>query len=422
MNIYDEFEWRGLVHTDTPDAKEALGAGSLAAYIGFDPSNDSLHVGTLIPIMALARLQRAGHRAIVLVGGGTGMIGDPSGKTKERQLLSEEHVGKNVAAIKAQIAKFLDDGEGKHPVTYVDNADWLRNLNLIEFLREVGKHFSVKWMIDTRFVKARLDEESRLSFTEFAYMLLQAYDFLQLHDREGCTLQMGGADQWVNVLAGADLIRKMRSEKAHGIVMPLLETASGVKFGKTEEGAVWLDAKRTSPYKFFQFWINTDDADVVRFLGYFTWLTQGEIEEIRVEHEKAPGRRHAQRRLAEEVTRLTHGDEALERAQRVTSLLFGGSVEALTADEILEGCADAPRSDVAAEDLASGCEVSALFADAGLTQSKGETRRMIQGGGIYVNNTRIENPQHEVTLDHAIDGKVLLLRKGKKTYHVVHVN
>jgi tyrosyl-tRNA synthetase len=418
--FFAEMTWRGLVEDHTPGLSEALAEGRVTAYIGFDPTASSLHVGSLLPILNLARLQQAGHRPIAIAGGGTGLIGDPSGKSDERQLLSSEQVAANVEGIRGQLSRFLDFSPGPTQALLVNNADWLVELSLMGFLRDVGKHFTVNQMIARESVKRRLASESGISFTEFSYALLQAYDYLELYDRYGCTLQMGGTDQWGNILSGADLIRRLRDGKAHGLVSPLITNASGTKFGKTEAGTVWLDPERTSPYSFYQFWLNTGDADVGRYLGYFTFLSRDEVEALAEETRRAPERRAAQRRLAEEVTRLTHGAEALARAERVTDLLFGRGDADLQADDLLEGFGDAPSSTLPAAELAAGVPLSQLLAAAGLASSKNEARRLIGNGGVYVNERRATDDAPLATGD-AIGGRALLLRKGKKQYHLVRV-
>src|SRR5258705_450600 len=307
MNLYDEFQWRGMLHEATPDLHKILGEEKLTAYIGFDPSAASLHVGSLLPVMGLARLQRFGHRPIEIAGGGTGLIGDPSGKTKERQLLTPAQVEENLDGIKSQLSRFLDFNAAANPAQIINNADWLAPISMMEFLRDVGKYFTVNYLLAKESVKRRLDTEDGMSFTEFSYSLLQAYDYLVLHDRHGCLLQLGGSDQWGNILAGIDLIRRLRGVRAHGLVVPLVTTSAGVKFGKTEAGAVWLDPELTSPYRFYQFWVNTDDKDVVPYLKFFTWLSPEAIQELEESVRLEPHTRNAQRELARQVTEMVHG-------------------------------------------------------------------------------------------------------------------
>lgn len=422
-DFFRDLESRGLIHSHTERVRDHLLSGKkTAGYIGFDPTADSLHVGHLLQIMALARLQLAGHTAVALVGGGTGMIGDPSGKTKERLLLSREDVEFNTRSIRRQLEPFLDF-EGDNPALMLDNYEWLGSLSLIEFMRDVAKHFTVNYMLAKDSVARRLEQEDGLSVTEFSYSLLQAYDYLTLHDRVGCTLQLGGSDQWGNITAGLELIRRTRGSEAHAIVQPLVTTASGAKFGKTEEGAVWLDPERTSPFRFYQFWVNTDDQDVESYLKWFTFLTIEEITGIIASHDENRAARGAQRRLAEEVTRLVHGEDGLARAERATGVLFG-SIPApeLAAGELLDVFSDVPSSEIARDRLAGdGIGVVDLLAEAGIASSKGEARRLIEGGGMYLNGSRIEGVDQRASIGDAIDGQVLLLRKGKKQNHVVRV-
>jgi tyrosyl-tRNA synthetase len=422
MNVYDELRWRGIVYDATPEAAEALATEAQKVYVGFDPTADSLHVGSLLPLMGLARLQRAGHTPIAIVGGGTGMIGDPSGKSQERVLLDSEQVERNVEGLRKQIARFLDFEATDNAALLVNNADWLAAISLVDFLRDTGKYFTVNYMMAKESVKRRLESEEGLSFTEFSYMLLQAHDFLVLFDRYGCRMQLGGSDQLGNIVAGADLIRRLRGERVHGIVFPLVTTASGTKFGKTEEGTIWLDADRTSPYKFFQFWLNTDDRDVLTYLRYFTWLTEDEIGVLEQEVHSDPAGRTAQRRLAEEVTRIVHGEGALERAQAASEVLFGGDITSMTADELLEVFEDVPSSEIARSAFDdSGMDIVQLVSDAGLVSSRGEARRLVRGGGINVNNRRISDESHRVVLGDAIDASILVLRRGQKTYRLVKI-
>src|SRR5256886_7232723 len=316
MNLFDEFQWRGMIHEATPELKQVLDEEKLTAYIGFDPSAASLHVGSLLPVMGLARLQKFGHTPIAIAGGGTGLIGDPSGKTKERQLLTTEQVEENLVGIKEQLSHFLDFNAKENPARIVNNADWLGPITMMEFLRDVGKYFTVNNLLGKEAISRRLESDEGISFTEFSYPLLQAYDYLVLYDRYKCTLQMGGSDQWGNILAGIDLIRRLRSARTHGLVFPLVTTAAGVKFGKTEAGAVWLDPELTSPYRFYQFWLNTDDRDVIVYLKFFTWLSQEEIGKLEESVRAEPEKRTAQRELARQVTAMVHGQTELEKALR----------------------------------------------------------------------------------------------------------
>jgi tyrosyl-tRNA synthetase len=413
-----ELKWRGVLYDHTEGLEELK--GRVVGYIGFDPTAKSLHVGSLLPLITLSRFQRFGNIPIAVIGGGTGLIGDPSGKTKERPLLSKKEIEENIEGIKAQIEKFLDFKAKENPAKLVNNYDWLGEIKLVDFLREVGKHITVSYMLQKESVKNRIQREEGISFTEFSYMLLQAYDFLVLYDRENCVLQMGGSDQWGNITAGIDLIRKMRGGRAYGLVFPLITTSSGVKFGKTEEGTVWLDPNLTSPFKFYQFWINTDDADVIRYLKYFTFLGEREIGELEESLKREPEKREPHRVLAREVTRMVHGEDAMRRAERASKVLFGEEIKDLNSMEILEIFSDVPSREIPKERFeGEGYPLVELLVDVGLFPSKGEARRAINGGGVYVNNIRVSDAQDKISLSRAIEGKVLILRKGKKNYLLV---
>jgi len=421
-NIYEEFEWRGLLYDATPELKDVLGKESVTAYIGFDPTAASLHVGSLLPIMGLARMQRYGHTSIALVGGGTGLIGDPSGKTAERQLLTKEKVAENIEGIRAQLSHFLDFEREGNPARIENNHDWLGGLQLIDFLRDTGKHFTVNYMLSKESVKRRIESEDGISYTEFTYMMLQAYDFLELNRRLGCTLQMGGSDQWGNILAGTDLIRRVNGNKAHGLVFPLVTNAAGTKFGKTEAGNVWLDPELTSPYKFYQFWLNADDRDVIHYLKAFTWLDRESIAELERSLEENPGAREAHRRLAREVTTMLHGENALGKAEQAAKVLFGGSLENLSVNDLKDIFEDVPSTVIPREELSGdGMGALELCTRIGLTSSNGEARRLIRQGGLFVNNDRLSDESGRVTAEQGIDGELLVLRKGKKSYHLVQI-
>jgi len=422
VNLLDEYRWRGMLQDSTEGAEEALGAGPLTAYIGFDPTATSLHVGNLLVIMLLVHLQRAGHSPIALVGGGTGLIGDPSGKTEERPLLSKEDAERNIAGIRGQLAHFLDFEVKSNPARLENNLDWLGELSALEFLRDVGKHFSMNALLRKETNRRRLeDEESGMSYTEFSYSLFQAYDFVALYDRFGCTLQMGGSDQWGNIVGGIDLLRRMREVRGHGVVSPLITTSSGTKFGKTESGAVWLDPERTSPFRFYQYWLNADDSDAKRFLGYFTLMNQAEVQELEAATDERPHERAAQKALAKEVTERVHGASGLAKAESATAVLFGGTIEGLGAGEVEEIFQDVPSSEVAKDRLeGDGIDLVDLLSETSLAQSRGDARRAIEGGGIYVNNER-GDAGRPVRLDDAVEGRFLVLRKGKKNYHLVRV-
>jgi tyrosyl-tRNA synthetase len=402
-----------MMHDLTEGTDGAFSSDPRTAYIGFDPTASSLHVGSLLPIMGLVHLQRAGHHPIGLVGGGTGLIGDPSGKAQERQLLTREKAAENLEGIRGQLEQFLDFDAKTNPARLVNNLDWLGELRTVDFLRDIGKHFSVNALLRKESIRRRLeDEDGGLSYTEFSYALMQAYG----------TVQMGGSDQWGNITAGIDLIRRMRGVKAYGVVYPLVTSSTGVKFGKTEAGTVWLDPARTSPYRFYQFWLNTDDQDAVRYLRYFTLLSHEEVSALESELAETPHQRVAQKALAESVTRQVHGETGLERARQATRVLFGGGLEGLGGDEIADIFADVPSREVQKEALeGEGMPVVDLLVDARVATSKGDARRAIQGGGVYLNNARIEDAERAVYLDEALEGRFIVLRKGKKNYTLVKI-
>ncbi len=421
--IIDELRWRGLVYDVTEGLDELVGREKITLYNGFDPTADSLHIGNLVPLMQLARWQRHGHTPIALAGGGTGMIGDPSGRSSERNLMSLDVIDANVAHIKTQLATILDFEVKSNPAQLVNNADWLRRVLLTDFLRDTGKHFTVNYMLAKDSVKSRMErDDSGISYTEFTYMLLQAHDFLHLFETQGCVAQTGGSDQWGNIVAGVELIRRARGRKAHALVYPLLTRADGSKFGKTAEGtSVWLSPARTSPYRFYQYWFNSDDADVATLLKYFTWLTAAEIAELENLVIEQPERREAQRRLAREVTRMIHGETALARAEQASAALFGGDISGLDAADIEDIFAEVPSSEIGAAALADGAPLVDLLVSSGLASSKADARRKIQGGGIYLNNRRVADAAQTATADAAIDGRFLVLRQGKRQYHLVRV-
>jgi tyrosyl-tRNA synthetase len=422
--IIDELRWRGLIYDQTEGLAESVAQRKITLYNGFDPTADSLHIGNLVPMMQLARWQRYGHTPIALAGGGTGMIGDPSGRSSERNLMSLDVIDANVEHIKVQLASILDFEVKSNPARLVNNADWLRQLRLTDFLRDTGKHFTVNYMLAKDSVKSRMErDDSGISYTEFTYMLLQAHDYLHLFDTVQCELQTGGSDQWGNIVAGVELIRRARGQKAHALVYPLLTRADGSKFGKTAEGtSVWLSPARTSPFRFYQYWLNSDDADVISYLKYYTWLTQAEIAELENLVITQPERREAQRRLAREVTRMVHGETALARAEQASAALFGGDVSGLDAADIEDIFAEVPSSEVGREALADGgAPVVDLLVTSGLATSKADARRKIQGGGIYLNNQRVTDPAQTAAAEQAIDGRFLVLRQGKRQYHLVRV-
>lgn len=420
LSLFDELTWRGLVYDQTEDVPRLLETSCVTAYIGFDPTASSLHVGSLLTVMGLARLQRCGHRPIAVVGGGTGMIGDPSGKSQERTLLSSTQVEANVEGIRAQLERFLDFDAPSNAARIVNNADWLATTDLLPFLREVGKYFTVNYMLQKESVSRRLESEEGISFTEFSYLLLQSYDFVQLFDRYGCTLQLGGSDQWGNITAGIDLIRKLRAAKAHGLVWPLMKTASGVKFGKTELGTIWLDPQRTSPYRFYQFWLNTDDRDIGPYLRYFTFKGREEIEALETCMRERPDTRDAQRALARDVSRLVHGADQVARVERASSMLFGEDIGSLPVEDVLSVFDDVPSTELAAQELeGGGIALVDLVVRSQLATSKSDARRLVQAGGVYVNNRREADPASRLTIDRAIQGRLFVLRKGQKQNHLV---
>ena len=420
MDLYGELEWRGLVYDASEGLRDVLSREAVTVYAGFDPTAASLHVGHLLPILALARFQRFGHSPIALVGGGTGLIGDPSFKAAERALLTLEQVEANVAGIRGQLARFLDFDTTTAQARLINNAEWLMKLGAIEFMRDVGKHFTVNAMMAKESVKRRVEGTEGISYTEFSYPLLQSYDFLVLYDRFICTLQVGGSDQWGNITAGMDLIRRVRGGKAHGLVFPLLMTAAGTKFGKTEAGSVWLDAKLTSPYEFYQFWFNVEDSDAVKYLKFFTFLEQSRIDELDQATRREPENRHAQRELAREVTRMVHGESAVSEAEAAAQALFRGDITTRgTLAQIKQVLANVPSLTIA---YAGSWPVVDLLASAGVTSSKGEATRLIRGGGIYVNDRRITDEKEQLTPDQAIEGQVFVVRKGKKENFLIHIS
>jgi tyrosyl-tRNA synthetase len=410
-NLFTELEWRGFVHHATQAIGTHLVEGRRTVYCGFDPTAPSLQLGNLMPIMLLRHFQLAGHKPIVLMGGGTGLIGDPSGKRSERPLLSKEQIRENLQRQRDQMAKLLDF-DGPAPALVLNNADWLVKQSLVDFLRDVGKHFSVNIMLQKESVKARL--ETGISYTEFSYMLLQAFDFLHLFRERGCTIQVGGSDQWGNITAGIDLIRRVEGGDAHGLVAPLVTMASGAKFGKTEAGAIYLDPALTSPYKFYQFWYNADDRDVESYLKLFTFLTRQDIESRVKAHKKDASQRQAQARLAAEVTTMVHGKQAADNAVAVNAVLFSDMDPRQVQASALELLAqEIPTARVQSSD---GLSLVDAVVQAGLAKSRSEARRAIEQGGIYVNQQRVKDPARKIESPDWLSGGSLLLRKGKKDY------
>lgn len=408
--------------TNEEEVARLLDTPGNAIYVGFDPTADSLHVGHMLPIMGLAMLQRVGHIPIALVGGATGMVGDPSGRSTERNLLTSDEVRHNSERIKIQLERFLDF-ECENAAVMVNNADWTEKLTAIEWLRDVGKHFSVNYMLGKESVRRRLeDRDSGVSYTEFSYMILQSYDFLQLFKRYQCRLQAGGSDQWGNITAGIDLIRRVEGAEAFGVTFPLVTTSSGEKFGKSAGNAIWLDPARTSPYRFYQYWLQTEDSDVARFLGFFSFLPWEEIQAIVAEHMATPERRIGQKRLAEEVTRLVHGEAELQRAINASKALFGGSLTGLERRDLEDIFADVPSSTLPVSDLQTGLTLTDILVKSGMCQSNGEARRLVLGGGVYVNNERAADATASIASDSLLAGFAVVLRSGKKNYRLVRFN
>jgi tyrosyl-tRNA synthetase len=419
-NVIEILESRGLLDALThEDARRAVQA-PLTVYAGFDPTSESLQAGNLVAVMALAHFQRCGHRVIAVAGGATGLIGDPSGKASERKLLSEEQVARNLDGIRENLSRFLDFSHPTAPAVILNNHDWMRDYSYIGFLRDIGKHFRMGAMLGRESVRARLQSEEGMSYTEFSYQLLQAYDFLVLHDRLGCRMQIGGSDQWGNITAGTDLIRRLRGAETFGATMPLVCDSAGQKFGKSAGNAVYLDARKTSCFDFYQFFIRTQDSDVVRFLKIFTFLPLEEIADLARSVQSDPGRREAQKRLADEATRLVHGEAGLSVARRSSAVLYGEAMEGLRADELLAVFADVPSTELSADKVRGELAVN-VAADAGLCTSRGEARRLAQSGGLYVNNRRVAGADETVTAEQLVDGRLIVLRSGKKNYHVVRV-
>ncbi|MCS7304730.1 MAG: tyrosine--tRNA ligase [Thermoguttaceae bacterium] len=419
QDIFAQLQWRGLIHQTTdPNLGDWLRQRPRTVYAGFDPTADSLHVGHLVALMTLRRFQKAGHRPIVVIGGATGMIGDPSGKTEERQLLSWETLQANIAGMEPQLRRFLDFESGPSSALLVNNYDWIGPIRFLDFLRDVGKHVPVSVMLTKESVKTRLERpEGGLSYTEFSYMLLQAYDFVYLYKKYGCELQIGGSDQWGNITAGIDLARRLCGVQLYGLTCPLLTRSDGTKMGKTETGAVWLSPQRTSPYQFYQYWINLPDADVATCLRFFTELDAAEIQAAMADHQKDPSRREAQKLLARELTRLVHGPEALAAAQRASEILFGAEIEHLTDTELEAIFADVPSRTLPKSRLLNqGLWIVEALCEAGLAKTRSEARRLISQGGVYLNNRRVEDMELRLGPEHLASQTILVLRTGKKNY------
>ena len=419
QNIYVELDWRGSVHqtTDPESLQTLLAAGPQTVYAGFDPTSDGLHIGNFVPLMMLRRFQKAGHCPIVLAGGATGMIGDPSGKSEERNLLSADQIEHNLQGIMDELAQFLDF-ESDRPAILVNNYDWMKEWDYLTFLRDVGKHFPVNQMLAKESVKARLDQsDAGMSYTEFSYMLLQAYDFVHLRKAYGCNLQVGGSDQWGNITAGIELGRRMGTGTLHGLTCPLLTKSDGTKMGKTEQGAVWLSAEKTSPYAFYQYWFNTDDADVNNCLRLLTELAEEEIVALDEDRQTNPQNRQSQQRLAESLTLLVHGQQGLDGARRASEVLFGAAIAEMSDSDLTEIFADVPSEKLPRNTLIDeGLSIVDALCKAGLAKSKSDARRTVDQGGAYVNNARVESLDYRLGPDDLASETVIVLRSGKKRY------
>ena len=427
-NFVEELRWRGLLHDIMPDTEEYLLKNKTAGYIGFDPTADSLHIGSLVQILILKHFQNAGHKPIALVGGATGMVGDPSGKSAERNLLDEATLLKNVNSVKAQLTRFLDfDSASENPAELVNNFDWMKDISLIDFVRDTGKHITVNYMMAKDSVKKRLGSESKegMSFTEFTYQLFQGYDFYHLYKEMDCKLQMGGSDQWGNITTGTELIRRKAQGKAYAITVPLVTKADGTKFGKTEGGNVWLDANRTSPYKFYQYWLNSSDEDAEKYIKIFTFLDKETIEALIAEHKEAPHLRLLQKKLGEEVTIMTHGQEAFENAIKASNILFGKStgedLKSLDEQTFLDVFDGVPQASVSKEDIDNGLDmIGALAAKTGFLNSNGEARRALKENAISVNKEKVKE-DFTISNTDLIADKYILLQRGKKNYYLLKI-
>lgn len=420
-NTAEILKERGIFDDVTSPALYKRLDSSVTVYAGFDPTSDSLGVGNYVTIMALAHFQRCGHKVIAVVGGGTGMIGDPSGKSSERTLLSADEIEKNLYGIKENLSRFLDFDTETIPAKMLNNNDWLKEFSFVDFLRDMGKHFRMGTMLGKESVRARLNSEDGMSFTEFSYQVLQSYDFLRLYDAENCELQIGGSDQWGNITAGVDLVRKLRGSEVYGLTFPLVCDSSGQKFGKSEGNSVYLSSKRTSYYDFYQFFVRVEDLDVIRYLKIFTFLPLEDISELENQLRHEPEKRAAQKRLAEEVTRDVHGEKGLEIAMRTSAVLFGESMDGLNAEDIMGIFADASSAELARSDI-DGADWPAVMMMSGLCKSKGEARRLIQNGGFYVNNRRVTSVDEKTGSEDIIDGRIVVLRSGKKNFHLLRIS
>ncbi len=424
MQLIEELRWRGMIRDIMPGTEEQLKKEMTSAYIGFDPTADSLHIGSLVPILILVHLQKAGHKPIALVGGATGMVGDPSGKSEERNLLSEETLRHNEEGVKKQLMQFLDFNPAlPNAAEMVNNYDWFRDMSFLQFIRDVGKHITVNYMMAKDSVKKRIEGESGMSFTEFTYQLVQGYDFYWLYKNKNCKLQMGGSDQWGNIVTGTELIRRKDGGEVFAFTCPLITKADGGKFGKTEAGNVWLDPNRTSPYQFYQFWLNASDEDAEKWISIFTFLSRDAIQMLIHEHKADPSARVLQKTLAQEVTVFVHGKDEYEKAVQTTRKLFDNQqapAESLSVED-LEEMEGIVKSSYAREKIAAGIDVVSFLAETAILPSKGEARKMVQGGGISINRKKIDNPGFKVDSSLLLHGKHILVQKGKKNYYLVTV-
>ena len=422
MNLIEELRWRGMIRDIMPGTEEQLNKEMTTAYIGFDPTAESLHIGSLVPILLLVHLQKAGHKPLALVGGATGMVGDPSGKSEERNLLDEADLNRNIAGVKSQLEKFLDfDTQKLNAAEMVNNYDWFKNISFIDFLRDTGKHITVNYMMAKDSVKKRIEGDAGMSYTEFAYQLMQGYDFYWLYQNKNCKLQMGGSDQWGNITTGTELVRRKAGGEAFAFTCPLITKADGGKFGKTEIGNVWLDSRLTTPYQFYQFWLNASDEDAGKWIKIFTFLGKEEIETILYDHQKDAGQRLLQKRLAGEVTTFVHGREEFEKAVETTQILFAdqaAAAETLSIED-LEGMEGVVKSEFAKYKIGPGIDVISLLADTGIFSSKGEARKMVQGGGVSINRKKVDSLQMTVDSSLLLHEKYLLIQKGKKNYYLI---
>jgi len=422
MNLVEELKWRGMIQDIMPGTEEQLKKEMTTGYIGFDPTSDSLHIGSLVPILLLVHLQKAGHKPIALVGGATGMIGDPSGKSEERNLLSEEQLQKNLDGIRKQLQQYLDFDPAKpNAAEMANNYDWFKNMSFIHFLRDVGKHLTVNYMMAKDSVKKRIEGESGISYTEFAYQLMQGYDYYWLYENKNCKLQMGGSDQWGNITTGTELVRRKARGEAFALTCPLLTKADGGKFGKTEQGNVWLDPAKTSPYQFYQFWLNATDEDAEKWIRIFTFLSKDTIGQLIDDHHKNAGQRLLQKALAKEITVFVHGEEEYLKAIETTEKLFGqqtAPAESLSVED-LEGMEGVTKFDYALTKIQEGVDIVTFLAETKIFPSKGEARKMVQGGGVSVNRKKVDNPQIVLDASLLLHNKYLLVQKGRKNYYLV---